>query len=66
MTRRSMQDLLKKLEAQEKTLIAAKYPIYGPVNNDRAADEMFDNEPGIDLNSPSHKKRKAMALLGKY
>lgn len=66
MTTRSMQDLLTELERQEDIMVAAKQPMYGEISYDRAANEMFDVEPGIDIDSETHKKRKARALLFKY
>lgn len=54
MTQRKMQELLNILEAQEKALKAAKKPIYGPVNHDRAVDEMYDVDHAINVDSPSH------------
>lgn len=66
MTRRSMQDLLAELEKQENIMVACKKPMYGEISYDRAANEMFDVEPGVDIDSESHKKRKARALLYKY
>ena len=47
-------------------MVAAKRPVYGEINYDRAANEMFDGDPNVDINSESHKVRKAMALLFKY
>ena len=47
-------------------MVAAKMPMYGEISYDRAANEMFDKELGVDIDSESHKKRKARALLFKY
>ena len=66
MTRASMQDLLAELERQEQLMVRAKKPMYGEISYDRAANDMFDHEPGVDIESESHKKRKARALLFKY
>ena len=61
MTKKSMEDLLAKLTAEQKHAIAANQPVYGEISYDRAVNELFEkNEDVVEENKDA---AKGLALL---
>lgn len=64
MTRKSMEDLLRKLTNEQKNNLAANKPVYGEISYDRAVNEMFEErgEAG-QADGGQQDEAKGMALL---
>lgn len=50
MTRKSMENLLEKLNQEQKNMVAANKPIFGEISYDRAVNELFADRAQAALN----------------